>query len=309
MSLVVRKHALSQLGKVHYDRELALRIEQGDAPYQLRVYPQGPLGEPVFVRFPGRAGVETPSEVIVGAAEIVVTRLRLILLIKSGMNARGLSQESGEVAIISIDRNDLGSPQRVVARSGKIKSVKFPGSDGSFVVLVPHIRDFEGFLKVMAPEYRERLGHARAAEIEDKRLDDELEALLQEYETEAVDVPEASPQQIVTKDDRRNSPGAAAGLKIINRLMCSIPGRLTIVAGCAFVGTVLILSGNYVQSYYAAEQSRCNKIVTQPASCFFGSVATAIGGGISKTGWVALFSPIVIVIAAVIMVRRSRRRA
>jgi hypothetical protein len=303
VSLVIRKHVLNQLDKVHHERELALRIEQGDALYQLRVYPQR-ADEPVFVRFPGRAGVETSSQVVVGAAEIVVTRFRLILLVKSGRNARGLSQESGEVAIVSVNRLDLGSPQRVTTRSGKIKIVNFPGSDSSFVILVPHLRDFEGFLKVMAPEYAERLGHERAAEIADKRLDDELEAMLLEYEGEAADAPEANQKQTVTNDDRRNSPGMAAGLKIINRLMSSIPGRFSIVAACAFVGTVLILSGNYVQSYYAAEQARCSKMLTQPASCFFGGVATAIGSGLSKTGWIALFSPIVIVITAVIIVRR-----
>jgi hypothetical protein len=307
VSLVVRRRVLNQLEKVHYERDLALRIEQGDALYQLRVHPQL-ADEPVFVRFSGRAGVETSSQVIVGAAEIVVTRLRLILLVKSGMNARGLSQETGEVAIVSVDRRDLGPPRRATTRSGKIKRVEFPGSEDSFVILVPYLRNFESFLKVMAPEYVAQLGYERAAEIEDRRLDDELEAMLLEYERDALGASEVDQKQTATDSARRPSSGVAVGVKLINRLMSSIPGRLSIVAACAFAGTVLILSGNYVQSYYAVEQARCSRLLSQPISCPLGDLATTIGSGLSKTGWVTLFSPIIIVVTAVIIVRKRRRR-
>jgi hypothetical protein len=308
VSLVTRRRVLKQLDKVYYEKELDLRIEQGDALYQLRVYPQG-ADEPVFVRFSGRAGMETSSQMVVGAAEIVVTRLRLILLVKSGMNARGLSQETGEVAIVSVDRLDLGLPRCITTRSGKIKRVEFPGSNSSFVILVPYLRNFESFLKVMAPEYAEQLGYERAAEIEDQHLADELEAMLLEYEGKAADAPEANQRQaLATSSTRRRSPGVAAGVMLINRLMSSVPGRLSILSACAFVGTLLILSGNYVQGYYAAEQAQCNRLLKQPVSCLFGGIATSLGGGLSKTGWVVLFSPIVIVITAVIIVRRRGRR-
>jgi hypothetical protein len=52
MSLLVRKVIPSRLNKVHYDRELAIRVDRGNAPYETRIHPNSP-GEPLSVRFTG----------------------------------------------------------------------------------------------------------------------------------------------------------------------------------------------------------------------------------------------------------------
>jgi hypothetical protein len=37
MSLLVRKVIPSRLNKVHYDRELAIRVDRGNAPYEVQL--------------------------------------------------------------------------------------------------------------------------------------------------------------------------------------------------------------------------------------------------------------------------------
>jgi hypothetical protein len=306
MSLLVRKRVLGQLGEMHHESELALRVEQGQAPYMTRVRPHG-TDEPVSVRFSGRAAVKSPSQMFEGAAEIVVTRLRLLLLVKSGMNARGLSQEAGEVAIVSVGRADLGPPQRVCSRSGKIKRVEFAGSTDSFVIRVLYLRNFENFLEAMAPEYAQQLGHERAVEL------NQAKHLADAQASESVKPTKAEQKRISASQpsdsDQQSSPLVAAGDRLIVKLMDSSVGRLSLIGACAIIGTALILLGNYTQSYYSAEQAHCSALVRQPASCIFGSLATTIGSSLAKTGWVVILAPVVIVITAIIIVKRRRTRA
>jgi hypothetical protein len=297
MSLLVRHRVLGQLDKVHYEGQLALRVEQGKEPYETRIYPHG-TDEPALVRFRGRVGVKSSSEMIEGAAEIVVTRLRLIMLVKSGMNARGLNQKAGEVAIVSVDRTDLGSPQVINTRSGKIKRVEFAGSTESFAIQVLYHRSFESFLKTMVPEYAQQLGYENAVRVnEAKRMDDARAA------ARLVDVEQ---KQCGGGDQQQQSPVVASGVRLLAKLMNSGAGRLGLVGACAAIGTSLILAGNHIQGHYVAEQARCSEIVRQSAGCVFGNVATTIGGSIAKTGWVALFLPAVIVITSLIIIRKKK---
>jgi hypothetical protein len=216
MSLLVQKRVLGQLDKVHYERGLSLRVEQGEAPYQTRIQPQG-TDEPLSIRFSGRAGVKSLGQTFEGAAEIVVTRLRLLLLVKSGQNARGLSQKTGEVALVSVDRADLGPPQRINGMLGKIKRVEFAGAADTFVLQVPFVSDFEKFLKVMAPEYAQRLGHERAAEMDKAKRLEEAQAL------EAARLAEAEQKQIQAErfgdGDQQSAPRRAAPLGLTMGLL------------------------------------------------------------------------------------------
>jgi hypothetical protein len=152
MTFLVQKRILSRLPKVYYEQELAMRIEQGDAPYQTRIQPQG-TDEPLSVRLTGAVRVRTGNQMFSGAAEIVVTRLRLLMLLKPQGKSKGLNARAGEVALVSVDRADLKSPQRITTLAGKVKQVDFAGLADPIVIQVIYTRNFERLLEVMTPEY------------------------------------------------------------------------------------------------------------------------------------------------------------
>jgi len=164
MTLLVQRRARQQLAKAHYERELALRLDRGENPNQMRIHSIR-QDEPVYVRFRGRAGLSSSTQKFEGVAELLVTRFRLLLLVHSGMNARGLNQRLGEVAFVSVDRADLRPPEVMKSLLGKIKRVEFSGLIEPFVIQVPFLPNFEDFLERMTPEHALKLGNEQAAEI------------------------------------------------------------------------------------------------------------------------------------------------
>jgi hypothetical protein len=186
MTFLVQKRILSRLPKVYYEQELAMRIEQGDAPYQTRIQPQG-TDEPLSVRLTGAVRVRTGNQMFSGAAEIVVTRLRLLMLLKPQGKSKGLNARAGEVALVSVDRADLKSPQRITTLTGKVKQVDFAGLADPIVIQVIYTRNFERLLEVMKPEYALQLGQERAAELKDAKRLDQARVLEEAMQREAED--------------------------------------------------------------------------------------------------------------------------
>jgi hypothetical protein len=176
MSLLVKKRVLNQLDKVHFEPELALRVERGEALWETKIYSQS-TDEPLCLRFNGRAGVRSSTQRFEGAAQLVVTRLRLIFLMQSGLSSPGLDQRIGEIALVSVARADLGPPQLVNTLFGKIKRIEFLGSTEPFMIQVLYLPNFENFLEVMAPEYAQELGRESAAELDETRRLEEAGAL------------------------------------------------------------------------------------------------------------------------------------
>jgi hypothetical protein len=200
MSLLVQKLILNRLDEAHYERSLAIRIEKGNAAYQTRIHPHG-TDEPLSVRLTGAVRVKTQSCKFDGVAEIVVTRLRLIMLVKPRINAPGfLNARLGEVALVSVDRADLRPAQRTTTLTGKIKQVDLAGSAEPFLIQIIHTGSFERLLEVIAPDYALQLGAERAAELREARCLDEARAL------EAARHREAEQKQV---QDGRSSDGTA----------------------------------------------------------------------------------------------------
>lgn len=303
MSIVVRRRLLNQISKIHHETDLDLRVEQGDAPHALRVHPQG-RDEPLYLRFHGRVGVTCSGQEFEGVAEIVVTRLRLIVLVRSGMNSPGLSAEAEEVALVSVDRADLAPPQRAGIRAGKINRVEFAGLTDSFAIRVAHLRNFEGFLEAMSPEYVPRLGPERAAELEEKTRQENAQA-------RKVALVQGRHKQTrpPSGDDRQNPPPVSAGVRRISRLTDSRAGWIGIGAAVLIIGALSALSGRYLVGHYAAEQARCSAPLPQSAGCVFGAVATFAGGMLVRFGLFLAFCPAVVFLGAVFVVRKQRAKA
>jgi hypothetical protein len=95
--------------------------------------------EPMWNTINGRAGLKTPGRHLEGVAQIVVTRRRILLLIDSGMNAKGLETRSDgdQKAVVSVDRTDLRAPEISRKLTGKIKRVECAGASDGFTLVFP----------------------------------------------------------------------------------------------------------------------------------------------------------------------------
>lgn len=169
MSVKVAIFRRSEIGKERTFVDLAVVIETEGNGHSTKLRPsdsQGPQ-EPMWTTVKGRAGLKSPDRHVEGAAKILVTRRRLLLLIDSGMNAKGLETKSGsdQMAIVSVERTDLGPPQLFHKRTGKIKRVEYAGASEPFTVLFPFVPNFNELLELMAPEYAQQMGDAVAEEV------------------------------------------------------------------------------------------------------------------------------------------------
>ncbi len=214
MSLKVAIRRRDELEELHFISELAVAVEKGEASYATMVRP-ATADEPLSLQFRGRAVVKTSSQNLEGAAYIAVTRLRLLLLITSGMNAKGLNSGRNEIAIVSVDRSDLSPPRTFKTMFGKVKRVDLAGAGESFEIRIPHIMNFTQFLEAMAPEYGEQLGDAVADELEAS----ERQKLAEEQEAAAA----AEEQSKALNTKRFEEP---AGSRPVSRLAKPIGGLL-----------------------------------------------------------------------------------
>jgi hypothetical protein len=164
---------------------------------QVRVYnadirPKGASQEPMWTTLIGRAGLKSPGRHLEGRAAILVTRRRVLLHIDSGMNAKGLETRSAsdQMAVVSVDRADLGPPQISRKMMGGIKRVEFLGATEPFTLLFPFVPNFDRLLELMTLEGAEQLGDVAAGTVRAAKRATEME------EREAARLAEAEKQRI-----------------------------------------------------------------------------------------------------------------
>lgn len=150
---------------MHFEPRLDLRVENNDGYRQ--VFAMRPE-ESLFVRVKFvRVRLTSADERFEAAADLVVTRTRIVLMVGSSMNAPGLDSRAGEVALVSVERAELAAPRVTRSILGKIKCVDLADSAGAFVIQITYTPNFENFLEVIGPEFRTEFGDERAAEIEE----------------------------------------------------------------------------------------------------------------------------------------------
>lgn len=169
MSVEIHKVPAARTGERYEVFETVLLDGRDGRLFEMELVPaRGDDAEPTYLEFEGRAGVHGPGrQMLEGKAKLVVSAQRLLLLVTCGINVRGLDQRTNEIAIISVEREALASPNVTRGFSGKVKRVELSTLDGISRIVVSYLPSYDQFLSVLTPEHADSMktrGQERVAE-------------------------------------------------------------------------------------------------------------------------------------------------
>lgn len=106
MALTLQRRMRSEIGPVHDEPSLGLRLKAPGKWSELELVPYG-RDEPIWKKYAGMVRYRARGVKFEGTAKWVVTRHRLLIAAKPGLGTAGLNRQKDEHALVSLELTDF----------------------------------------------------------------------------------------------------------------------------------------------------------------------------------------------------------